>query len=51
MSKIDEVAALIEKGKAKLVGPAVQAAIDAGEDPTEILNKGMIDAMAVVQKQ
>jgi len=48
MSKIDEVAALIEKGKAKLVGPAVQAAIDAGEDPTEILNKGMIDAMAVV---
>ena len=32
MSKIDEVAALIEKGKAKLVGPAVQAAIDAGED-------------------
>ena len=48
MSKIDEVAALIEKGKAKLVGPAVQAAIDAGEDPTEILTKGMIDAMAVV---
>ena len=28
MSKINEVAELVEKGKAKLVGPAVQEAID-----------------------
>lgn len=48
MSKIDEVAALVEKGKAKQIGAAVQAALDDGCDPTEILNKGMIDAMGVV---
>lgn len=48
MSKINEVAELVEKGKAKLVGPAVQEAIDAGEDPVAILNDGMISAMAVV---
>ena len=30
MSKINEVAELVEKGKAKLVGPAVQEAIDEG---------------------
>ena len=48
MSKIEEVARLVEIGKAKLVGAAVQAAIDEGCDPQEILNKGMIDAMAVV---
>ena len=45
MSKIDDVAALVEKGKAKLVGKAVQEALDAGCEPIEILNKGMIDAM------
>ena len=32
MSKINEVAELVEKGKAKLVGPAVQEAIDEGDD-------------------
>ena len=32
MSKINEVAELVEKGKAKLVGPAVQEAIDAVPD-------------------
>lgn len=48
MSKIDEVAELVEKGKAKLVGAAVQAALDDGCDPMEILNKGMIDTMGVV---
>ena len=31
MSKINEVAELVEKGKAKLVGPAVQEAIDEGD--------------------
>lgn len=37
MSKINEVAELVEKGKAKLVGPAVQEAIDEGDDPVAIL--------------
>ena len=30
MSKITEVAELVEKGKAKLVGAAVQSALDGG---------------------
>ena len=48
MSKIQEVAELVEKGKAKLVGNAVQEALDEGCDPVAILNEGMIDAMGVV---
>ena len=36
MSKITEVAELVEKGKAKLVGAAVQGALDEGCDATEI---------------
>ena len=50
MSKITEVAELVEKGKAKLVGAAVQSALDEGCEATEILNS-MIDAMAVVYQQ
>lgn len=48
MSKIQEVADAVERGKAKLVGGLVQEALDEGCDPVEILNKGMIDAMGVV---
>ncbi|MCD8053317.1 MAG: corrinoid protein [Lachnospiraceae bacterium] len=48
MSKIEEVAALVEKGKAKLVGQAVQEALDEGCDPMDILNDGMIKTMSVV---
>lgn len=48
MSKIDEVKAAVEKGKVKLVPGLVQEALDAGCDPTEILNEGMIRAMDVV---
>jgi corrinoid protein of di/trimethylamine methyltransferase len=48
MSKIDEIAAAVEKGKAKQVGGLVEEAINEGCDPNEILNKGMIDAMGVV---
>ena len=48
MSKIQEVAEAVEKGKAKLVGGLVQEALDEGCDPVEILNQGMIDAMGVV---
>lgn len=47
MSKIAEVMELVEKGKAKLVGAAVQGALDEGNAADEILNS-MIDAMAVV---
>lgn len=37
-----------QDGKNKEIGALVQAAIDAGCDPTAILNDGMIGAMAVV---
>ena len=48
MSKIDEIAAAVERGKAKIVPGLVEEALDEGLDPFEILNKGMIDAMSVV---
>lgn len=48
MSKIDEIAQAVESGKAKVVPGLVQEAIDEGDDPMEILNKGMVDAMSVV---
>ena len=35
MSKITEVAELVEKGKAKLVGAAVQSALDEGCEATD----------------
>ena len=47
MSKLAEVVDLVERGKSKLVGAAVQGALDEVTPSTEILN-GMIDAMAVV---
>lgn len=48
MTKIEEVAQAVQNGKAKIVGGIVQEALDAGCDATEILNNGMIAAMAVV---
>ena len=48
MSKIQEVAAAVETGKVKLIEGLVQEALDAGDDPVEILNSGMIGAMGVV---
>ena len=45
MAGIQEVHELVAKGKAKLIAAAVQEALDAGCDPTDILNKGMISAM------
>ena len=44
MAGIQEVYVLVEKGNAN----AVQEALDAGCDPTEILNDGMIKAMDAV---
>ena len=48
MSKIEELAAAVEKGRAKLVAGLVQEALDEGHAPVDILNRGMIDAMGVV---
>ena len=48
MSKIDELFHAVEIGKSKLVPGLVQAALDEGVAPIDVLNKGMIDAMAVV---
>lgn len=45
MAGIQEVYDLVVKGKSKLIGAAVQEALDAGCDAAEILNKGMISAM------
>ncbi len=48
MSKIAELAHAVEIGKSKLVPGLVQEALDEGNAPIDILNKGMIDAMAIV---
>ena len=48
MSKIAELAHAVEIGKAKLVPGLVQEALDEGNAPIDILNKGMIDAMSIV---
>ena len=48
MSKIEELNHAVEIGKAKLVPGLVQECLDEGIAPIDILNKGMIDAMAVV---
>lgn len=48
MTKIEEIASAIETGKAKNIADLVQSAIDAGENPMEILNRGMVDAMSII---
>ena len=48
MSRIQEIADVIEKGKVKIIQGLVQEALDAGEDPNAILNDGMIAAMGIV---
>ena len=48
MSKIAELAHAVEIGKSKLVPGLVQEALDEGNAPIDILNQGMIDAMAIV---
>lgn len=47
MSKIQEVKAMVEAGKSKLVPGLVQEALDEGRAPTEIL-QAMVDSMSVV---
>lgn len=48
MSKLQELATAVENGKSKLVAGLVEEALAEGNDPVEILNKGMIDAMSIV---
>jgi methanogenic corrinoid protein MtbC1 len=48
MSKIAEVKQAVENGKTKLIEGLVQEALNAGEDPVNILNEGMVAAMSVV---
>lgn len=45
MAGIQEVYALVVKGKAKLIAAAVQEALDAGCPAADVLNQGMIAAM------
>ena len=47
MSKITEVKELVEAGKSKKIGAAVQEALDAGGQPADIL-QAMVDSMSVV---
>ena len=48
MVKIEEISSAIETGKIKMIADLVQSAIDSGENPMEILNRGMVDAMSVI---
>lgn len=48
MSKLEELAKNVERGRGKAVPGLVQECLDEGIAPIDILNKGMIDAMAVV---
>jgi methanogenic corrinoid protein MtbC1 len=48
MSKINEVARLVEAGKSKEIAAMVEAALACGDAPLAILNEGMMVAMAEV---
>jgi methanogenic corrinoid protein MtbC1 len=48
MSKIQEIAKLVEAGKSKEIAAVVEAALKEGDDPMEILNEGMVKTMAIV---
>ena len=48
MSKIEELASAVIRGKSKLVPGLVEDALAEGVAPIDVLNKGMIDAMSVV---
>jgi len=48
MSRIQEISAAIENGKAKLIEGLVQDALDEGENPNSILDDAMIAAMGTI---
>lgn len=48
MSTLQQLATAVETGKLKLVPELVQQCLDEGIAPLDVLNTGMIDAMAIV---
>lgn len=48
MSKLSELAALVEAGKPKMINDAVQACIDEGVAPMDILNEGLVGPINVL---
>jgi corrinoid protein of di/trimethylamine methyltransferase len=48
MSKIADIKQKVESGKLREIEAIVREALDAGDDPMDILNEGMIAAMGVV---
>jgi len=48
VSVYDELSELIQKGKVKETGPAVQAALDSGVDAQSILDQGLLVGMAIL---
>lgn len=48
MSKLQEISSAVEAGKRKLVKELVEQALAEGLNPLDILNEGMINAMAIV---
>jgi len=48
MSKISELATLVEEGRIDAVVPAVQAALDEGNAPLDVLNDGLVEPINVL---
>ena len=48
MSNIETISQAVQNGKSKKIGELIEQALQAGCNPVEILNKGMIDAMSIV---
>jgi 5-methyltetrahydrofolate--homocysteine methyltransferase len=48
MSRINEIAGLVEAGKSKEIAAVIETALKEGCDPMQILNDGMLSAMAIV---
>ena len=48
MSKIQAIADAVQTGKFKIIDDLIGEALDSGVDPNEILNQGMIEAMAKI---
>ncbi len=51
MSKIAEVAKLVEEGRYAEVADAVQAALDEGNTPLDVLNEGLVEPINVLGEQ
>lgn len=51
MSKVKEISNAVLSGKVKVIPGLVEEAIKEGDNPTDILNEGMIGAMDIVGKR